>query len=88
MTDKPRHPNSRHPYRKIKIPKNKKPMRNDLIKKHKQYTNRNISFSYHKGDLMDKILTNLKKQIGGSKCNILRNALFSYNLFIQQSLKK
>jgi hypothetical protein len=58
----------------------------DLMKKHKMPT-RNLTLPYQEGDIIDQVLTNLKAIIGGTKSSILRNALFSYNLFIKQSIK-
>lgn len=58
----------------------------DLRKKHNQRFYY-LGIPYQKGDIIDRIMNDLKKIIGGTKSSILRNALFSYNLFIKQSIK-
>ena len=62
--------------------------RKDLLKKHKEYKFYQVTLNYQKEDITDKILNDLKKTIGGTKSSILRNALFSYNLFIKNSLRE
>lgn len=60
----------------------------DLLKKHPKYKYFTTALVYQKGDLIDKILTRLSKQLSQTKSGILKNALFSYNIFIQQSMKE
>lgn len=66
---------------------NKGPTARDLEKKHK-LKNIYVGIIHKKGDVVDNLLNNLKETLGGTKSSILRNALFSYNLFIQQSIKE
>ena len=69
------------------IPKKETPTKKDLIKKHKinPYADKKVNLNYYSGDGIDEIFTDLKKIVGGTRTSILRNALFSYYLFIKQS---
>jgi len=75
-------------YRKSMIPKNNTPMSKDLLKKHKKYRYYYVTIPYQKGDVIDKVLNDLQRKSGGTKSSILRNALFSYKLFIDNIDKK
>jgi len=74
-------------YRKSKIPKNKRPSVKDLAKRH-NIGYKMVVLNYREGELIDKILKNLKKKMGGTNTSILRNALFSYNIFIKNSVER
>lgn len=75
-------------YRKPMIPKNKKPTKEDLLKKHKKYKYHQISLPYQKGDVVDKILIHLKEITSDTKTSIIRNALFTYYNVMINNLKE